>query len=148
MPEIKDLATIRVLSSTPGNDWETGAHDVAPAGRRPKIVPKGMTHRVDLLNARGDVVLDGVRLQLGSGLTHDDKGREIPLDPGSVIAGQLRDAEYGSDTFPDFCASLGYDEDSRKALDIYLKCQAADAALRRGFTPAELETLRELTEEM
>ena len=43
----------------------------------------------------------------------------------------LMDAQSGEETFPDFCANYGYDEDSRKALDIYLACQKTGADLRR-----------------
>lgn len=33
------------------------------------------------------------------------------------------DTRAGEMTFPNFCEEFGYDEDSRKALEIYMKCQ-------------------------
>lgn len=35
----------------------------------------------------------------------------------------VSDCDLGCGTFSDFCSNLGYDEDSRKAFDIYLACQ-------------------------
>jgi hypothetical protein len=52
-------------------------------------------------------------------------------DLHGVLYSLLSDAAAGNETFPDFCANYGYDEDSRKALEIYLKCQAIGADLRR-----------------
>lgn len=45
----------------------------------------------------------------------------------------MSDAQSGSDTFEDFCASLGYDTDSRKAFDAYLACQGTLNGMRRLF---------------
>lgn len=52
-------------------------------------------------------------------------------DLHGVLYSLLSDAAAGTETFPDFCANYGYDEDSRKALEIYLKCQTIGADLRR-----------------
>lgn len=35
------------------------------------------------------------------------------------------------DTFEDFCSNMGYDTDSRRALDTYLACQGSGAKLRK-----------------
>lgn len=40
-------------------------------------------------------------------------------------------AQLASDSFEDFCSNLGYDTDSRKALETYLKCQESGHKLRR-----------------
>lgn len=140
---IQDIFTVKVLNSTPGNDWETGKHDASPTGRAPKVVTKGKTYYVDILNSRGNTVISNLRYQVGSGLTHDSRGRELPLDLLGVIASVVRDAEFGEDTFDGFCDSLGYDTDSRSALETYLTCQARSTDLARGFASAELAELRE-----
>lgn len=49
----------------------------------------------------------------------------------SVLASLLSDGQSASDTFEAFCSDLGYDTDSRKALDTYLACQATGTAMRR-----------------
>lgn len=40
--------------------------------------------------------------------------------PAAVLYCLLSDAAAGSELFADFCAELGYDEDSRRALAILL----------------------------
>jgi len=51
---------------------------------------------------------------------------------------------YMEDTFQDFCDCFGYDTDSRKALDIYLKVQEEYNNLTKLFTSRELEELAEI----
>lgn len=41
----------------------------------------------------------------------------------SVVYSLVSDAQLGNDTFDGFCGNLGYDTDSRKALESYLACQ-------------------------
>lgn len=65
----------------------------------------------------------------------------------SVINCLLTDASLGNDTHTDFCANLGYDEDSRKGLEIYLSCQKIGNELNAFFTSAERERLNELLED-
>jgi hypothetical protein len=66
--------------------------------------------------------------------------------PAAVLYCLLSDASLGAELFADFCADLGYDEDSRKALAIYEECQKTAAKLRM-FTPGEREKLAELLED-
>ena len=47
-------------------------------------------------------------------------------------------------TLQDFCDNMGYDTDSRKALDTYLACQEMATKINNFFTPSELDTLREI----
>lgn len=46
--------------------------------------------------------------------------------------------------FDDWCASFGYDTDSRNAYDIYMRCVEQDRNLYRLFTHEELEQLAEI----
>lgn len=43
----------------------------------------------------------------------------------------LSDAQAGEQSFEDFCAELGYDNDSRKAEQIHRQCQKTTIALKR-----------------
>lgn len=40
-----------------------------------------------------------------------------------VVYSLLMDAHYADQTFSDWCENVGFDTDSRKALDVYLRCQ-------------------------
>lgn len=146
-PALSAVASVEITSTVPGNDWETGKHDVAKPGTRPKIVDRGLTHYVNIRNAAGRVVLQNMRYQAGSGATYAN-GKLAPLDAAEVISAYLSEADLGADTFDDFCSNLGYDTDSRKALDSYLDCQNIHLRFTRGFTQAALETLHTLTEEI
>lgn len=48
------------------------------------------------------------------------------------------------DTFEDFCASFGYDTDSRTAGDTYKRCIEQDRQLHKLFTHEQLEQLTEI----
>lgn len=75
------------------------------------------------------------------GPAHTD-GPTLP----DVLDCLVSDAEYVDRAFEEFCADLGYDEDSRTAERVYQACVRTGRALRRLFTLAELETLRYETE--
>lgn len=51
---------------------------------------------------------------------------------------------YEPGTFVDFCANYGYDEDSYKAMDVYLSVQKEWDGLQRIFSRVELEKLAEI----
>ena len=65
----------------------------------------------------------------------------------NVLYCLLSDLDLGSESHADFCANLGYDEDSRKGLELYLACQKSGEELRKIFTGEEIETLREMLED-
>uniref|UniRef100_A0AAU8GHY2 Uncharacterized protein n=1 Tax=Salmonella phage vB_SEnST11_KE22 TaxID=3161173 RepID=A0AAU8GHY2_9CAUD len=65
----------------------------------------------------------------------------------NVLYCLLSDMDCANETHADFCANLGYDEDSRKGLEIYLACQKVGEELRKIFTGEDLETLREMLED-
>ncbi len=48
-----------------------------------------------------------------------------------VIYSLALDAQMSNGTFEDFCDNLGYDTDSRKALETYLQCQKDGERFRR-----------------
>ncbi len=47
-------------------------------------------------------------------------------------------------TFKDFCSDFGYDEDSRKAFDVYLAVQDEYSKVRRFFIADEMKELEEI----
>jgi len=61
-----------------------------------------------------------------------------PYDVLSVLT------KYPSDSFSEFCADYGYDEDSRKAEKIYNAVKDEYANLERLFSEAELDELRRI----
>ena len=63
--------------------------------------------------------------------------------PYDVLACVSGDA-YCPETFKDFCAEYGYDEDSIKALQAFRRCSAFAKRLRAFFTEAELTQLQEI----
>lgn len=75
--------------------------------------------------------------------------RVFAVSPGaaSVLYGLLSEASFGNETHADFCANLGYDEDSRKGLDAYLACQKVSNEFNAFFTYEEREKLQELLED-
>ncbi|AFC21235.1 hypothetical protein [Staphylococcus haemolyticus] len=65
----------------------------------------------------------------------------------NVLYCLLSDMSFGDETHADFCANMGYDEDSRKGLEMYLECQKVGQEIRKIFTGEELEALREMLED-
>ena len=49
--------------------------------------------------------------------------RPKPPAAAGVLACLLQDAQSADQSFGDWCADYGYDEDSRKALETYMACQ-------------------------
>jgi len=69
----------------------------------------------------------------GTGHRKTDRfGRTTPKNPSAadVLHSLTMDASLADDTFEGFCSSLGYDTDSRKALETYLQCQQNGQKLR------------------
>jgi hypothetical protein len=99
---------------------------------------------------------------MGCGLRVDSRGKPLPnrykltdddirilqasrpAKPtlADILYSLQSDANCAQDTFADFCAETGYDEDSRKALETYLACQAEGVGLRS--LGLNLQTLGEL----
>lgn len=65
----------------------------------------------------------------------------------SVLYSLMLDAHLGGDTFEEFCSSLGYDTDSRRALAMYLDCQNIRQKLRKVIPAALWEALQNLLED-
>ncbi|QGZ16403.1 hypothetical protein Hena1_02530 [Erwinia phage Hena1] len=87
--------------------------------------------------------------KLANKLSAGGWAKVFAITPGAagVIYSLISDASCGDETHADFCANLGYDEDSRKGLEIYLACQKIGNDFNSFFTSSERETLRELLED-
>lgn len=84
-------------------------------------------------------------------LYHEDwvKAHMRAVEPlvAGLIYSLLSDAEGATDTFGNWCAELGYDDDSIKALNTYRACQEIRDQLHRFFAAGQLDTLRALLED-
>lgn len=67
--------------------------------------------------------------------------KPVPPRAANVLDCLLSDASSASEPFEDWCDSLGYDSDSRKALEIYMECQKVRGELRRLLGAAFQEYL-------
>lgn len=54
-----------------------------------------------------------------------------PFEPSQILDCLFSDASAANETFESWASDLGYDPDSRKALDTYLACQKNGIALRK-----------------
>lgn len=146
---LADILTVEIVSMHDGNHWQTGKHNVAPTNRAPKIVTKGRTYTLKVTNTRGGV-WDVPSYTVGSGLTHDDKGREQHPSAEEVMHALTMDARCAEDypAFEDFADSFGYNQDSRDALETYLACGRAYSKLMRMFNGEERMKISEATEDM
>lgn len=71
------------------------------------------------------------------------EGRQYSFDfwQGQGVAGEptvegvleclLNDAQAGQENFEEFCRELGYDQDSRRAEQIWKACRATERSMRR-----------------
>lgn len=67
-------------------------------------------------------------------------------DPVQVFHCLIQDGRAGESTFSDFCADLGYSNDSISALETYRKCQDNGTKLRQALGPHYAEVLRLIEE--
>ncbi len=76
------------------------------------------------------------------------KENRLPVTPfaGAVLYCLLSDMSCANDTFAEWCDNMGYDADSRKALQTYLSCQENGAKLRKVFNNDLLKSLEKVLE--
>ena len=66
-------------------------------------------------------------------------------DPAEVLASVCREGADADESFENWCANFGYDEDSRKAESIYRACTDNGKKARRLLSPANFAKLAELS---
>lgn len=81
-----------------------------------------------------DIEINGVTVEYRTGIglretVRHAHPRPVPPPPDSVLHSLIMDWQCSRDSFEDFCANFGYDEDSRRALDTYLACQESGKKL-------------------
>jgi hypothetical protein len=86
---------------------------------------------------------EAVRINFHCGTGHAKDGVPTPPKLQDVIYSLIMDWQGGRETFKDFCACFGYDEDSRKAYKIWEACKANGEKLARLFSPDEIAELEE-----
>jgi hypothetical protein len=64
-----------------------------------------------------------------------------------VIYSLALDGQFANGTFEDFCDNLGYDTDSRKALEGYLQCQKDGERFRRIVGTAAFNALGDVVQD-
>lgn len=104
----------------------------------------GLERMPHLMKATGDKVL-----RRGGGKTISDlrETYTVPPTQANVLYCLLLDAAAHMYTFQEWCNEYGYDTDSRKALDMYMECQATHDKLRDIFTYEQEDKLRSLLED-
>lgn len=80
----------------------------------------------------------------GAGWVQGIKGYEVPKKPtlDDVLYCLVSDAEAGEMSFDEWCDNFGYDNDSRKALAMYLQCQENAKKIKRAGINIESERER------
>jgi hypothetical protein len=68
-------------------------------------------------------------------------GKPVKPTTLDVLTALARDAEYGRQSFADFCANLGYSDDSISAFETYRECMAIDAKLRQYLTRDQIKAV-------
>ncbi|MCQ4311724.1 hypothetical protein NAV33_07420 [Pseudomonas stutzeri] len=137
------------LGETKRDDWTADAWRVVfhRPGRDDLVLDyfTGIGHRVASQPAP-----DFVRINPRSIATADWMKQHVkPHKPeaAGVIHSVILDSSAADESFADWCANLGYDTDSRKALANYLACQEEAGKLSKFFTVDEREQLAELLED-
>lgn len=90
--------------------------------------------------------LAGQDFEFYTGMGHRKPDPVAPT-AASLLYSLLLDRSAGLQTFYTWCAEIGYDTDSRKALAIYLACQANTIKLEQVTKPAQLAELETLLED-
>lgn len=114
----------------------------------------GLGHRINLKNSFGFTAYktQADKLKQVTGMASacvkiNDCAYAITPTQASVLYCLLSDAECGNDTFDGFCSNMGYDTDSRKALETYLACQETNTKLNKFFSRETINTLQELLQD-
>ena len=67
-------------------------------------------------------------------------------DAATIVHSLLMDSEACEMSHEDWCANCGYEEDSRKGMDIYLACQKSGRIIR-SFLGKDLEAVKEAAQD-
>jgi hypothetical protein len=119
------------------DDWQETAHKwLVVINGQSFDYYTGLAHREELKNVRGSDIGEYKRLRNANptarGLSKLLRlSKATPPTISDILYSLVTDASAESESFPDWCANLGYDTDSRKALETYLACQENAVKLRK-----------------
>lgn len=91
-----------------------------------------------------EVYINDIGVDFKTGLGRRNGKKPVPPKADDVIASLITDWQCAKETFEDFCGDLGYDTDSRTALQVYLDCQDTKNKLQRMKLGKTLDELEEL----
>ena len=89
----------------------------------------------------------GHRAKPAKRMSWDNAPRPVAPTAGSVLYSLLLDASGADENFHDWCATYGYDTDSRKALATYEACCIIRADVNKFFTATERAELAAILED-
>lgn len=143
----KHLQLVIPPKDTKGDSWAHDAWKVTLSYQERKLTTSystGLGHRTLITTVKkyGEVY---------SGMLGNFRGVEAatkvgytsPVTPSvaDVVSSLLCDASCVDYSYDEWCSDLGYDTDSRKALDTYLQCQTTGVKLRSLFTSDTYQSL-------
>jgi hypothetical protein len=122
--------------------------DDAVANRKANatLVRKALAKKSDDWQETADqwlVDIGGQKFDYYTGIGHRDK-HDQPTAPAldDVLHSLVMDSSACEESFDDWCASFGYDSDSRKALAVYMACRENTGKLRKAGVNIEKERER------
>lgn len=83
----------------------------------------------------------------GIGLRSKKNGSPVKPTAASVLSCLVRDAAARDQSFADWCADYGYDDDSIKVLNLYKECCETHTKLLKVFKHDEIARIEELTQD-
>jgi hypothetical protein len=105
-------------------------------------------------NEASPTVPNSIRSKNARGIPTDSMGRVWLNNAVDTVKAIIQPKPYyiltclhpmSADTFEEFCAEFGYDEDSRTAEQTYNACITQDRAMRKMYSSEELEALNEIS---
>jgi hypothetical protein len=133
---VADARLIRDPLKAKSDDWqETAHHWIVTIGGQAFDYYTGLGHRVALKSYGSGQTFEELS---GKNLTETGLkkllacSKATPPKIDDVLHSLVMDADACEMSFADWCGSLGYDEDSRKAFAIYEACQKNATKLRKA----------------
>lgn len=93
------------------------------------------------LHAMGKAKKSQYTGELIATISVDKAYKEFAIDMPCSLLTCCKSECYIPGLFEDFCSEFGYEEDSRKAFDVWQKCLKHSAKVHRFFTESEIECL-------
>lgn len=137
-PYDKWITTLHYKDKSESFDYSTGiGHRVCAPGVKQEGVRKWYN------SIMGDTAYgDKQAVEKGFLILKREKGKVVGPSVADVVYSLVSDSDAVGTTFDEWCSNLGYDNDSLKALNIYLACQRNSSKLIRLLGSKLVEELR------